>query len=245
MIPAEGGTEGGTLYPENQSSEETLAGLICQESLRSGIASTETAFVAVRTKSGTSVERTIIIANATPEGWEDAGPVMMGVPVMMNQVRSPALQSGAFYETDVCREDVGPMRRASKAAPRLQAVGARQPCPSSVTLFDGVPAAGVERTLLAERTIGLRGAKGLQASRLLSLIAEGDGGVFPEGAELMLFVGDMARARARVRLSDLLGGATRPLNITCADGQILRLVLVVPGTGTRVLGHLKVTLGIA
>jgi hypothetical protein len=99
--------------------------------------------------------------------------------------------------------------------------------------------------VLAERTIGLKGVKGLQASRLISLIAEGDAGTFPEGAELLLFVGDMARARARVRLSNLLGGATRPLNITCTDGQVLRLVLLVPGTGTQAPGHLKVTLGIA
>ena len=108
-----------------------------------------------------------------------------------------------------------------------------------------MPAAGVERIVLAERTIGLKGAKGLQASRLLSLIAEGDAGAFPEGAELLLFVGDMARARARVRLSDLLGGATRPLNITCTDGQVLRLVLLIPGTATQALGHLKITLGVA
>jgi hypothetical protein len=136
-------------------------------------------------------------------------------------------------------------RHASKTAPSLQAVGARQPRASSVTLFDGVPTAGVGRIVLAERSIGLKGSKGLQASRLLSLIAEGDAGAFPEGAELLLFVGDMARARARVRLSDLLGGATRPLNVTCSDGQVLRLVLLVPGTATQSLGHLKVTLGIA
>jgi hypothetical protein len=77
------------------------------------------------------------------------------------------------------------------------------------------------------------------------MVAEGDPGTFPEGTELLLFVGDMARARARVRLSDLLGGATRPLNVTCADGQILRLVLLVPGTATQSLGHLKITLGVA
>jgi hypothetical protein len=123
--------------------------------------------------------------------------------------------------------------------------GPRQPRASSVTLIDGVPTAGVGRIVLAERTIGLKGAKGLRASRLLSLIAAGDAGAFPEGAELLLFVGDMARARARVRLSDLLGGATRPLNITCGDGQVLRLVLVVPGTAMQSLGHLKITVGIA
>jgi len=245
MTPAETGKETGTLYPENQPADETLAGLICRESLRSGIASTETAFVAVRTESGKSVERTIIVANATPEGWEAMQPVMiMGAPLLLSQV----MPLDALYDVSAHCSDSGPeyfSRRASKAAPRLQAIGARQPRAHSVTLFDGVPAAAVGRIVLAERTIGLKGSKGLQASRLLSLIAEGDAGAFPEGAELLLFVGDMARARARVRLSDLLGGATRPLNITCADGQVLRLVLLVPSTGTQASGHLKVTLGIA
>jgi len=127
----------------------------------------------------------------------------------------------------------------------LQAIDRGQPDATTVTLFDGVPAAAVGRIVLAQRTIGLKGTKGLQASRLLSLIAEGDAATFPEGAELLLFVGDMARARACVRLSDLLGGATRPLNITCTDGQVLRLVLLVPGMSTQVVGYLKVTLGVA
>jgi len=153
--------------------------------------------------------------------------------------------SDVLYEMAVLREDVQPIRRKSMAAPLLQAVGPRQPRAHSVTLFDGVPTAGIGRIVVDERTIGLEGSKGLQASHLLSLIAEGDAGAFPEGAELLLFVGDMARARARVRLSDLLGGATRPLNITCADGQILRLVLLVPGASTQAPGHLKVTVGIA
>jgi len=127
----------------------------------------------------------------------------------------------------------------------LQAIDRGQPDATTVTLFDGVPATAVGRIVLAERTIGLKGAKGLQTSRLLNLRVEGDSGAFPEGAELLLFVGDMARARACVCLSDLLGGATRPLNITCADGQVLRLVLLVPGTSTQVVGYVKVTLGVA
>jgi hypothetical protein len=142
-------------------------------------------------------------------------------------------------------EDAAPTLRKNMAAPSLQMVNSHQSRANTVTLFNGVPTVGIGRIVLAERTIGLKGAKGLQASRLLSLIAEGDAGAFPEAAELLLFVGDMARARARVRLSDLLGGATRPLNITCADGQVLRLVLLVPGTSTQAIGHLKVTVGIA
>jgi Ca-activated chloride channel family protein len=245
----EAGRETGTLYPENQPADEILAGLICRESLRSGIASTETAFVAVRTEAGKSVERTIIVANATPEGWEDAGQVMMtGVAMPTLRRMSPMPSSAGLYDMAVCCSEPEPAflaNRVSKAAPSLQAVSRRQPRASSVTLFDGVSPAAVGRIVLAERTIGLKGVKGLQASRLLSLIAEGDAGAFPEGAELLLFVGDMARARAHVRLSDLLGGSTRPLNVTCADGQVLRLVLVVPGTATQAIAHLKITVGVA
>ena len=242
----EAGRETGTLYPENQPADETLAGLICRESLRSGIASTETAFVAVRTEAGKSVERTIIVANATPEGWEDAQQVMtMAAPMVMSQVRSPMPPSAALYDMAVLREDVQPMYRKSQTARSPQMINQRQSRANTVTVFDGMPAASAGRIVLTERTVGLKGAKGLQASRLLSLIAEGDVATFPEGVELLLFVGDMARARARIRLSDLLGGATRPLNITCADGQVLRLVLLVPGTATQSLGHLKVTVSIA
>jgi Ca-activated chloride channel homolog len=243
----EAGQKDGTLYPENRPADETLAGLICRESLRSGIASTETAFVAVRTEAGKSVERTIIVANATPEGWEDvryAVVSQVAQPMILRRVSAMAPMD-RVDEACVLREDMQPIRRKSMSAPLPQMVNPRQSRANTITLFDGVPAAGVGRIVLAELTIGLKRAKGLQASRLLSLIAEGDAGAFPEGAELLLFVGDMARARARVRLSDLLGGVTRPLNVTCSDGQILSLVLLVPGTGAEAIGHLKVTVGIA
>jgi RNA polymerase sigma factor (sigma-70 family) len=309
ITPAETGEEAGALYPENQPADETVAKVICRESLRSGIASTETAFVAVRSEAGKSVERTIVVANATPEGWENAT-VQRPAPVMQQDVWSVSnyilceqpskLQMRQMYDSapikqetlnkyykeqlerilntlpdrerqilikreglqgvyehtleqvgmefQVTRERIRQIE--AKAKRKLKEMiaeenGPLQPSASSITLFDGVPSAGAGRIVLAECTIGLKGAKGLQASRLISLIAEGDAGTFPEGAELLLFVGDMARARARVRLSDLLGGATRPLNITCADGQVLRLILLVPGTGTQAPGHLKVTLGIA
>lgn len=61
----------------------------------------------------------------------------------------------------------------------LQAIDRGQPDATTVTLFDGVPAAAVGRIVLAERTIGLKGSKGLQASHLLSLISEGDAGHSP------------------------------------------------------------------
>jgi Ca-activated chloride channel family protein len=241
VAPAE---EGGNkaLYPGNRKRDDTLEGIICRESLRSGLASSATAFVAIRSQAGKSVERSVVVANAVPQGWE------MGQLMMVRAPSTVVFRSHAGNDFGRCFEDI-------EAAPDVRYFQDNVPAsvptmpqqqrggtfPDHVTLFDGVPA-GSGRVVLAERTIGLRGTKGLQASRLLSLAAEGDPGAFPAGAELLLFVGDMARARARVQLADLLHGAVRPLNVNCADGQVLRLVLVIPGPD--VLGRLKVTLGI-
>ena len=235
VAPAE---EGGNkaLYPENRKPDDMLARIICRESLRSGLASSETAFVVIRSEAGKSVERSVIVPNAIPQGWE------MGRDMMYASVAAPQIMRRCVSPMDLRVEDVGiaSVDLADIPVPRVrrQHDGTQS---DHVVVFGGVPA-GSGRIVLAERTIGLRGARGLHASRLLSLAAEGDPVVFPVGAELLLFVGDMARARARVQLADLLHGAVRPLNVNCADGQVLRLVLVV--SGPAVLGRLKVTLGI-
>ena len=234
VAPAE---EGGkkALYLENWKPDDMLAEIICRESLRSGLASSATAFVAIRSQAGKSVERSVLVPNAVPQGWE------MGRDMMYDSVAAPQimLRRTSLMDYRVGEAEMADLHVADIPVLKMrrQRDGAR---PDHVMVFDGVPA-GSGRIVLAERTIGLTGARGLQASRLVSLAAQGDAGAFPEGAELLLFIGDMARARARVRLADLLHGAVRPLNVNCADGQLLRLILVVPGS--PVLGHLEVTLG--
>lgn len=230
----EAGQETGTLYPENQSADELLARLIRAESLHSGLISSETAFVAVRTQASKSVERTVIVASAFPEGWKDAEPAI-------------PLSRGLVYDVSTQPLEQARFKKASVKTDRLYASGPDtyvRPRAPRVTLFDGTPE-GAGRIELVQRTIGLNGATGLVAGCLTSILAEGDAGAFPDGTELLLFVGDMARPRARVRLSDLLGGGVRPLSITCTGGQVLRLVLQVPGTAGGPLGRLKVTLGVA
>ncbi|MCW3054155.1 MAG: Vault protein inter-alpha-trypsin [Chthonomonadales bacterium] len=61
------------LYGENvqQDSNATLRSLLAREALDYGLASAETAFVAVRTKAGEKVEGTVAIPNALPHGWSD------------------------------------------------------------------------------------------------------------------------------------------------------------------------------
>ena len=236
VAPAE---EGGSaaVYPENNEPDDVLATVIQRESLRVGIASSETAFVAIRSKAGKSVERMVIIPNAVPEGWEYPQPVLM----------KPAVLSGVLLSAPAVMRrsrvtDVGiPMLSRHKAKSWESAGGLR---PAEVTLFDAAMPTGTARAVLAERTIGAKGKQGLPASRLTSLQATGDQSACAPGIELLLFVGDMARARARVRLCDLLQGAVRPLNITCRDGEVVRLVLVTSDGGKPAIGHLTITLGI-
>jgi len=232
VAPAEeGGTA--TVYPENNEPDDMLATVICRESLRVGIASSETAFVAIRSKAGKSVERMVIIPNAVPEGWEDVQPVFVS-----SMVNAPSLLLNAPRA----------VQRTARKVPRMMfndsaVMSGIQP--AAVTLFDAVAPTGTTRAVLAERTIGATGKQGLPASRLTSLHATGDQSACAPGIELLLFVGDMARARARVRLCDLLQGSVRPLNITCRDGEVVRLVLVTSDGGKPAIGHLTITLGIA
>jgi Ca-activated chloride channel family protein len=59
------------VYAENARREagEALKKLLVREALRYGLASSETAFVAVRTEAGRPVEGTVAVANALPSGW--------------------------------------------------------------------------------------------------------------------------------------------------------------------------------
>ena len=238
LPPVEGGSVA-TIYPENQNMEDMLSQVICRESLRTGLLSSETAFVAIRSVAGKSVERTVVVANATPEGWEEAQPMQM----MGKMVSDVAVQDAVLCAPT---SRGGPdLMMAMQSPMAVKAPEFLQHTASTTVLFDGVPAAGAGRVVLAEYTVGAKGTGALQASRLVSLEAKGDPGTFPAGAQLLLFVGSMARARATVLVADLLTGTVRPLNITCSDGQVVRLVLVLPGTAPQALGHLAVTVGVA
>ena len=65
------------------------------------------------------------------------------------------------------------------------------------------------------------------------------------GLTLLIFVGDLAAPRARVRVADLLRqGGERPLNLTWGAGQPLRIVLSDPqGTWSGAAPELDLTLG--
>jgi Ca-activated chloride channel family protein len=59
------------LYAENlqKNAREGLKPLLVREALRYGLASSETAFIAVRKEAGNLVQETHVVANALPSGW--------------------------------------------------------------------------------------------------------------------------------------------------------------------------------
>lgn len=62
------------LYGENaqQDANAALRSLLAREALAYGLASSETAFIAVRTEAGQKVEQTVVVPNALPSGWSDS-----------------------------------------------------------------------------------------------------------------------------------------------------------------------------
>jgi Ca-activated chloride channel family protein len=64
-------TEAGTLYVENgqKRTSDFLRPMLARESLKFGVASAATAFIAVRSEKGERVVETVAIGNALPSGW--------------------------------------------------------------------------------------------------------------------------------------------------------------------------------
>ncbi len=61
------------VYAENVRADASAAlhDLLVSEALQYGLASSETAFVAVRKEAGKVIEGSVVIANALPSGWDD------------------------------------------------------------------------------------------------------------------------------------------------------------------------------
>ncbi len=65
---------GDSVYAENrmQGAVNRVKELVIAESVRYGVLSSETAFVAIREEKGRKVEERVIVPNALPEGWSDS-----------------------------------------------------------------------------------------------------------------------------------------------------------------------------
>jgi len=224
------------VYAENAREDATagLRRLLVRESLRYGLACSETAFLAVRKEAGKQVVATALIPNALPHGWNDYGAVTRGGSVMSAMLSAPvacyAVPPAAMDMLDDDADSLdcmladfsppasstpsggsGIRGRIGRLAKNLVApVRSVAQVPSKkvdlgTVVFLGVPKFKNGEAVLFDSI----GKKELPADGTLQrLILE-----YPDdapdvsaldGLEILIFVDDLAQPAARVKLIDLL-----------------------------------------
>jgi len=127
-------------------------------------------------------------------------------------------------------------------------IDAELPVPNRITLFSGKPQGSGEIILFDssrdQAVYQVREAGTID--RLIISFADGTPAAESLGAELCLlvFVGDLAMPRAKVKLTDLVRqGGSRPLNLSRKRGEALRLALVdTAGVWSDGAPHIEVAL---
>ncbi len=241
------------IYAENAREEvaKALKALLVREALDYGLASSETAFVAVRKEKGEVVAGTVPVANALPSGWSEEflSPGAMffmrssGVADMsmggFGQPQAPASTNAGMGAQLAALQRKGGARphrkEAAPARPVTPPASARPTAPSgSVTLFEGTPVFQSGQALLfdSNRSGDAGRLAGQGTIRQLAIaFAKGapDADALDAGLMLLIYVGDLATPRARASLRDMLRqGGSRPLNLALRAGDVVRVVLLDP-----------------
>ena len=120
-----------------------------------------------------------------------------------------------------------PLRRgeAGRAAESEQVVK-----PVATVLYTGVPSFTDGQAVLFDSTVG----RIPESATITRLEVRFPGGTpandaLDPGLEFLIFVDDLSLPRARVRLADVMRqGGVRPLNLSKASGQVVRIVLADP-----------------
>jgi Ca-activated chloride channel family protein len=237
---------------------QALRNLLVREALDYGLACSEAAFVAVRKEGGRVIDGSVAVANALPAGWSDDFMVAGGRSVQVMACLAPPPMEAARPAYSPPRERILRQRdvaNSSKpkfasrslsvdmfamdsivysASPDFQIEDKDEPpIPNRTVLFSGRPEGSGEIILFdSSRDQGVHLARNAGTiNRLLISFAGGAPAAESLGSELCLlvFVGDLATARAKVKLADLVRqGGARPLNLSRKRGEALRLALVDP-----------------
>jgi len=239
------------LYRENQQEETRalLRGLLVREALNYGLASAETAFIAVGSETEAIPQKTVAVPNALPSGWS---PMMAGD--MCGSMREVAAAYAGKSDRDIAFEECdsgldgaddgggisyidpkspGIVQKTMRALGNLLRGGEKPQgaiqVPGLGVIFSGVPVFDHgEAILFDSATADTPFWSGCIALFQVS---------FPQGVpadldselELRLYVGDLADPDMCVRLSDLMRqGGTQPVNIVKEKWEGIRLVLRDP-----------------
>ncbi len=240
------------VYAENAHIDlpAALRALLVEESLLFGLASAETAFVAVRSEPGKPIEGSVIVGNAFPAGWAELEALGVlsghGVRGMKSHgVASMSYDSAQLDPDDddgefvlCCMHDSSTFD-AQEAANGVMAATEPFHFPPSVVLFEGAPHFDDDRALLFDSTTQGAAWPIAEQANMQGLTVECLGNVvdpkaLDRGLCLLLYVDDQAAPRARVGLADILrSGGTRPLNIFWEPGHRICLVLHDPARSWR------------
>ena len=225
------------VYAENTRADAALAlrDLLVQEALEYGLASAETAFVAVRKEAGKPVEGTVAVANALPAGWSEGflSPNQASMTVGLGSGAMLSASMPAFLRASRASFEAAP--RGAMMADSGDAVPEAEPAkPSAKPVFSGIPSFVSGEAVLFDSTRPQDAGKIPDHATISQLELR-----FPDGAPkpdkvdgglcLLIFVDDAASPRAKVRLVDLIRqGMRRPLNLLRQAGQVVRIVLLDP-----------------
>lgn len=229
------GTGRQVVYAENtgQEAAEALRQLLMREALAYGVLSSETAFVATREEAGRPVEGSVPVANALPAGWSEAF-----VTAGLAAPASPAMRSMMFDSGGLARVAMSALTEASALISEVSSptrkgrdAGARESRDRRVQVFNGVPAAGGADAVLydsARSDIKLPDNVTLSALSLVQRSGQATSPGMDGQVTLLLFVGDLAQPRAKIRFLDMIRQVRRPLNIARQGNEPVRLVLHDP-----------------
>ena len=237
------------VYHENQAGRtlEIMRDIIIEESLKYGIVSSETAFIAVRNEAGESVQETVIIPNALPKGWSDSF-------LMSTRKCSP---SKAIMPEKRC------VRRAPAGGAMIDWIGGGVPGYSMIMQPDGtmkLPEQERTSSPVASAPLGYNPRAGSSEWCIFSgkpifeqgvaiLYNSRNSGTVPDiplfrrlcitidrtlvhensRLELQLFVDDSAVPKVKISVTDLIrSGGCRPLNIRWERGASMVLKMLDP-----------------
>jgi len=231
-------TQKSGVYIENVRTESgaALRTLLVQEALTYHLASAETSFVAVRNEAGKQVQGVVAVANALAAGWSgEFVRAITATPLMASralgpQTAPPSSPMPTSAPVTGFVASVGKVASSLMSRTRAMAVAPSPSLPAGgqgviftgTPLMQGAEACLFDSTQIAGKMPEETVIQGIQV-RLL------DGANQPPFTErsvhLLLFVGDLAAPRAKIRLVDLLRQGPRPLNVLRRAGQMVRLVL--------------------
>jgi Ca-activated chloride channel family protein len=238
-----------------QDSMGLVKNLVVQESLKYGVLSAETAFVAVRSEPGRTVEEQVIVPNALPEGWSDSfttaglmkmsnrrmvnrpagGSVLdwvgggsMDMIMQMDGTMKPEMKRSSMFIDSSGKANLQMTFRASPIIGDTPAGNSKQ---SGYTLFSGTPAFAEGVAVLFDST--LPGQKNIIPETVLlkrlEMTCKIKTPVLSDSVELLIYSGDKAAPRIRIRIRDMLThNGVRPLNIQRTNGELFRVILVDP-----------------